>query len=258
VPFGTPITALILVVLAVIALAGLFTAFSRHRRDVVPWLALAGCSLVLIALAYASYVPSDPHWYEPLSAGPSNRINALAGIGYVGVVYGLGGVAMTLAAGRRVALAAVLPAVLALAVGAGYLHETRRDAARWNSAFAAEQRALTVVKGAVPGPAHGTAIYMFGHQPTLAGGIPVFASTWDLEAAVQLTYRDRTLHGYPVVGGTEIVCAARTMYPNGNGYWPGYAAPYGSQVFVNVATGVAERVTSLAACRDRGAEFTAG
>jgi hypothetical protein len=263
VPFGQPSRAVVLALLAVIAAAGIaaalrWSAERRERSDLRRWLLLAGASALLVVIAYIPYLPSSPVWYEPLSAGPSNRINALAGIGYVGLVYGLGGVAVTLAVGRRLALAAVLPALLALVVGAGYLHQVRRDAGIWNRAFAAEESALAVVRQAVPGPAHGTVFYMFGHQPTLEGGVPVFGATWDLRAAVRLTYRDRTLDGVPVVPGTAIVCGPSSMYPTGNGYDASFASPYGHQVLINVATGAAERVDSPRACRTRAPDFAGG
>jgi hypothetical protein len=262
-PFGQPASELVLVVLAAVAAAGVVAAvrWSRDRpgrAELVRWLALAGASAAIVLIAYIPYIPSDPTWYEPLSAGTSNRINALAGIGYVGLVYGLGGVAVTLAAGRRALLAAVLPAVLALVVGAGYVHQLRRDAGLWDRAFAAEERALTTVQGALPHPPHGTVIYMFGHQGSLGHGVPVFNTTWDLNAAIRLTYRDPTLSAVPVVPGTDIVCRAQEMYPTGNGYDPGYADPYGGQVFVNAVTGLAQRVGDQAACRERGDRFWVG
>jgi hypothetical protein len=263
VPFGTPTSALVLAVLGLIAVAGIVFAW-RWRADnprrpaLLGWLALAGVSLVVIVLAYVPYVPSSPAWYEPLSAGPSNRINALAGIGYVGLVYGLGGVLVTLAVGRRLVLAAVLPAVLALVVAAGYVHRTREDASTWNQAFAAEQSALAAVRAKVPGPAHYTAIYMFGHPATIDGTVPVFGATWDLRAAVRLMYGDRTLTGVPMVAGTQIVCGPAAMYPLNNGYDSSFALPYGHQVLVNVATGAAERIDNQAGCRNRGPGFAAG
>jgi hypothetical protein len=262
VPFGRPATALVLALLGVIAAAGVAAAWrwsADHpaRPALRRWLGLSGASAVLIVLAYIPYVPASPVWYEPLSAGPSNRINALAGIGYVGLLYGLGGVLVTLAVGRRrLVLAAVLPAVLALVVGGGYLHRTREDASTWNQAFAAEQKALAVVRQKVPGPARYTVIYMFGHPATIGGTVPVFGATWDLRAAVRLMYGDRTLNGVPMVAGTQIVCGRTAMYPLNNGYDASFSTPYGHQVFVNVATGAAERIDNQTGCKNPGPDFT--
>ena len=262
-PFGQPVSELVVIVLAAIAVAGVIAALRWSadrpgRAALLGWLALAGVSAAIVVIAYIPYIPSDPTWYEPLSAGPSNRINALAGIGYVGLVYGLGGVVVTLAVGRRALLSGVLPAILALVVGAGYVHQLSSDAARWDRAFALEEQALTTVKGTLPHPPHGTVIYMFGHRPNVGHGVPVFQTNWDLNAAIRLTYDDKTLAGVPVVPGTDIVCRADEMYPTGNGYDPGYADGYGGQVFVNVATGFSQRIRDQDACRTRGSRFWVG
>lgn len=263
VPFGRPSTALVLgVLLAVAAATALAASRMRHgdadRAAIWRWLGLSGASLVVIALAYGSYVPSNPLWYEPLAAGPSNRINALAAIGYVGVVYGVAAAAGTLLMRRRAAgFAWLVPLAVALVVGAGYVHTLRGHARIWERAFAAEERALTVVKGAVPHPAPGTGIYMYGHEASLDYGVPVFRTTWDFNAAVQLTYHDRSLSGYPLVPGTQLVCNAAAMYPNGNGYDRSWAAPYGTQVLVNALSGASQRISDRADCQAAGVRVSA-
>jgi hypothetical protein len=265
-PFGGGARIPVLVLLTV-ALAAAVVALSRlpgtdpRRGEIRRWLGLAGVGAVVVVAGYSVYVPSSSVWYEPLAQGPNNRVNALAALGFVMVAYALIATTVTLLSGRRTrggVLASVAAALVGAVLLAGYAHDVHRDAGVWNRSFAAEEAALTMVKAARPTLPHGTVVYMFGPQASLEDAVPVFRSTWDFNAAVQLTYKDRTLGGVPVVPGTDIVCRATTMYPVGNGYDLTYAVPYGRQVFINAISGAAATIDSQDACRARGTRFAPG
>ena len=73
--------------------------------------------------------------------------------------------------------------------------------------------------------------------------VPVFASTWDFNGAVQLLYRDPTLFGYPVLPGFGCASTGLSGLPNASS-----DVPYHEIVFVDVGRHLIADVNNQATC----------
>jgi len=73
--------------------------------------------------------------------------------------------------------------------------------------------------------------------------VPVFASTWDFNGAVQLLYRDPTLFGYPVLPGFGCASTGLSGLPNASS-----DVPYHEIVFVDVGRHLIADVNKQATC----------
>jgi hypothetical protein len=216
------------------------------RRELRRWVLAIPAGFVLLAAAYAIYIPADPY-YVPLQPGVGNRVNVLAAIGLVILAVAVVVLTATLIAAvlpaERRALAAGGIAGLALClIGAGYVNTVRADAGRYDRAFTQEQAVLGFVHARLAPPPHGSTIYVVGAPIFEAPGVPVFAASWDFRGAVDYIYGDRSLIGYPILPGVTFVCAAHDMYPTGGGFGPGNGAHYGLAFVVNTTT---QRVTAI-------------
>src|SRR5215207_1438510 len=98
-PFGSAprwlMGTLLLAVLAAGAVAALLGDRRSGRRDERVWLLVSLAGVVVVGLAYLPYVAAGS-WYVPLNPGQGNRINALAALGYVAIIYGAAAVAAAL------------------------------------------------------------------------------------------------------------------------------------------------------------------
>lgn len=248
-----------IVVLAV-AIARRAQPGSELRTRLQRLLVLLVAACVVIAAAYAAYVPAPIHLYQPLGKGEENRVNVLASLGYAMIVYALAATLATCVVSllRRPLRWAPLLALGAVAVVfVGYVQRTRSDIHAWDRAGVIQRQELQALRaiGRLPS---GTTLYTFGGTGTTAPDVYAFRVTWDLDGAYQILWNDFTLNAYPIFAGTEMHCDATEVVPigPGNGNSAFQAASYGKAVFYDFRTGREQRITSAVACAHAIGHFT--
>ena len=270
-PIGKPGTAATVGLLAALAAAGvvvwrLLPERDPARGDLRRWLLIALAGGVALGAGYLAYVPADADAYSPLRPGQHNRVNNLASIGYVTLVYSLVMVAATLLfrglpgrAGWGAAFALLAGCIIAF----GYVQRLDKHAAQWDRSAAIQKQVLASVRTAVPRPPRGAVLYTFGHPIEVVPGVPVFAAAWDLDGAVKLTWEDPSLAAYPAIPGTTFVCGERSFAAkNGNDDFlaPGLdqSAPYGSAFVIDVASARVIHIRDRSACGSAAQRFDQG
>jgi hypothetical protein len=201
------------------------------------WLVAAGLGALGVAAGYVLFIPAALY-YEPLAPGTVNRMNVLAAVGFVVLVYAL----VRAAAGRRLA------AVILAAIAIGYVVQVRSDQTGWRRSAEVQAGVLGAVRAGLPNPPDHSTIYTFNAPAYTAPGVPAFSLPFDLRAAVRLQYGNGSLKAYPVLGLDTIACGASTLQPVGGTYGPVHAARYGQAYFVSVPRRRAFRVDSRRAC----------
>ncbi len=267
VPFGGPHRDVVLPIALVGACIGALLAWHAHtepelRNRLYRWLLMAAAGGLVVAAAYAIYVPAPINLYQPLGKGEENRLNVMASLGYVIIVYALATVFATSAIRllrRPPAWAPVIGLAIAATVFVGYVRRTRQDVAAWNRAGSIQRQELGELRSAGR-PAARTTIYAFGGVGSTAPGVYAFRVTWDLNTAVELLWNDETLHAYPIFTGTQMTCTARQVVPVGpsNGDGISQAANYQHAVFYDFRSGRQQRITDAATCARAVASFVPG
>jgi hypothetical protein len=268
-PFGA-VRPLAFVLLAALYAAGAVVARRLGAEDPARGrlrllFGLTGAGLMLVGLGYLIYVPGLDY-YTPLARGIGDRVNALAAIGWVLIVYALLSMAATLAVrglrGRPL-YAGLLTAALGLAVGLGWLASIGDESRAYVAAYREGNRALDVVERAVPDPKPGTAIWVFGQPVEMAAGVPVFANYWNMTGAVALMYHDHRVRGFVGLPGTSFECRAHGMVPSQE---PEYAPPpaaklgrfgsrYGRTYFVDTVSGQFANMRTRRECLEMSATY---
>lgn len=251
--------------LAVVAIygCGFWTIRRRATGDPVGdrlrrLFAITAGGLVVIALGYLIYVPGLDY-YLPLAEGIGDRVNAVAGIGWILCLYAL--VAMlatllTMRLRRRTLAAALGTAALALALGLSWLSPIADESRAYLAADEASDRVLAVVQRAVPDPPRGSVIWTFGQPVEAAVGVPIFANYWNMTAAVQLRYHDRHLRSFVALPGTYFECRADGVVPGGHSEYPppgpgklgDFGSRYGRTYFVDTERGQFAGIDSRSRC----------
>lgn len=258
-PFGGwyAVAAFALLLACSLALLRLLPADDLRRPPLRRLLGVFAAGVLVVLLAYSIYVPGIDY-YEPTAVGIADRVNAVAGIGWVLILYaGLGLLAVPLAGRRRTRLLA--PAVIAIGAIvflAAWLPIVARDSRNYVAAYREGQRTLAVVHSVLPDPAPGTTIWTFGQPVQIAQGVPVFGNTWDMTGSVDLMYRDPSIRSYVGFPGTILECRAHWLAPFGNVNYPTtsppeaseFASRYGTIYFVDTVTGRSEPIESRGEC----------
>ena len=279
VPFGRP-DVLVVAAMAAVA-AGVAWSVRRapaadpRRREVTRWLRTAAAGALVVVVGYVPFVPARFGVYRPLVPGQGNRVNALAAVGFVLLVHGVAAAALgAVAAGRGPRWRAWTTGgslLIAVVLGIGYGSQVQRHIRDWDAASALQRQILADVATAVPDPAPGSVIVVFGHRLTTARGVTTFATPWDLDGAVQLAWDDPTLDAYPLLVGANVGCGPAGLTAPGMAVGPpgslskpapangggagaagvtGAVAPYGRAVVVDLRTGRALPVRAPADCLD--------
>ena len=255
-PFGSsPRLALLAVLAAVIATSAVvergLPRGDPERERLRRWLCVALAGALAIVLGYAMFVPGEDH-YSPLKDGLSNRINLLAALGHVMLVYSVAVLATALVAramsgvGARAATIA-LPSLAAGALALGYASEIRVHMAGYARTTDYQERLLGVIRSEARAPS-GATIYTFGHKVYTAPGLAAFRH-WDLKGAVRVALADPTLDAYPIYPGVEWVCGATAMHPRSRFYSAEQSlSAYGKGVWVDFAGGRAVVVSGREQC----------
>lgn len=244
-------TTLALVALATVVVGGIAFCLAfpgRLRSDqrawgLCQWVYLTLGGLAFAALAWVMFIPADPY-YTPSVFGMTNRVNGLAAFGLVMVVYGACGIVGSLVGQlrpRSTWLATGTILVLGVILLGTYTHLLRRHIQIWDTAYVAEETGMKRMRAQLPDLPPGTTVFTSSYPAYQTLGVPIFATTWDLNGMVKLEYDDETLSAYPLVPGLELTClphgvAAQQVSP-GEGESPGVTVPYGSVRLLNLANG---------------------
>jgi hypothetical protein len=257
-PYGDPSTALVTVALGVVAIAGAAVALRRSADDPLArqlrrWLGTALAGVAAVAVGYAIFVPADPNAYAPLNPGEHNRVNGLAAIGFVVLIYALAMVAGTLLAQRARRwreFSVGFAIVLVLAIGWGWRLTLGDDKAAWANSADMQDAIVASVARALPEPPSGSTIYTFGAPTVAAPGVPVFAATWDLAGALRFHWDDPSLAAFPAIPGSSLNCGdGAVSLTNVNDAFNPQTAPYGKAYAIDVTRSTAFPLWSRAACR---------
>lgn len=259
-----------------IGLAGMLAAAAvvawrrRSAVDLRRWLSVAAISGVAIAAGYVTFVPAA--YWTPQHPNLENRVNLVAALGIVVLVYALLRIAAALvlrppAADRR---AIALATLMAVAVGAGYWPKIQEDKRLWAQSAAEQRAVLAAIQRAVPDPRPNDRMFVFGWRAQVASRLPVFYDSWDLWTAVKLTYGDASLSAYPVLAGARLDCRERALLPGrlpspGPDPWLSpvdngepIASPYGQLWFVDPHRAAARRIDDRDDCRAALRDFAPG
>lgn len=264
-PLGQPRTTLALVTLLAIAVVGVVTW--RRDRDraptgtaMTPWLLLGAAGVAIAALGWVLFIPADPY-YTPSVYGFTNRVNGLAGIGLVMTVYAALGIVGALVGrlAKRTALAATAAtAALAVALGVAYKSVIERHGDIWTTAFRAQMAGLGQMKTQFPTLPDGTTVYIAGYPAHQTLGVPIFSTTWDVNGAVKLQYRNPTLQAFPILPGTRFACSRGGVTMLIDGDEVGGFVPYGSARFLDIPTGRHATPRDARECRRQAPRFQPG
>ena len=239
----TPPTTLVLIVLTAVFAAGAAACIggwrSRESRwGLREWMLLGAAGLIVAALGWAMFIPADAY-YTPSLLGYTNRVNAVAGVGLVMLVYAAIGVGVVLVARLLPFLerwTAAIVLALGVLLGVSYVHVLERHSDVWDQANRYELEALAQVKTAYPQIPSGTTLFTSGYPAYLTLGVPVFAATWDLKGMLIDEYQDSTLKAYPLVEGGALICGPDGISMTGT-VESVEAAPYGSARLLDLSTG---------------------
>jgi hypothetical protein len=222
----------------------------RHSQRISPiyvgrQLAAVGSLLIGTLAAWTPLIPANAY-YTPSTLGVGNRVNGLAQIFLLTaaavLVATIGGLAGRLLRQPMVAPAAA--AGLATMLVAASLPQTITHAAGYTDAARIRISILTLVATLAPSPRAGTTVLLGDYDEyDSQNWVPVFASTWDFNGAVQLLYRDPTLFGYPVVSGLGCASTGLSGLPNASS-----DVPYHEIVFVDVGRHLIAAVNNQATC----------
>lgn len=249
-PVGQDTHRTAMLLLAAAALAAGVAVYLRHRRSgggeegwgLHGWLLLAAAGLVVTVLGWTIYIPADPY-YTPTIFGVGNRVNALAGYGLVILAYALIGIACSvlaefLPAARRYVAYAV--PVLAVVLGAAYVHVLDRHIGVWEDAYSIQRAAIAKLKATYPKLPPESTVFTSGFPAYLSPGVPIFAASWDENGMIKLEYDDGSLSAFPMTEGMTVVCGPDGISLQGPGAVP-VVSPYGKARLLNLGDG--EHVT---------------
>ena len=264
-PLGPQHTTLVLLALALTAMIGSAYWYRErgrrlpHGTSMTPWLLLGAAGLSIAGLGWAIFVPAHPY-YTPSVFGVTNRVNGLAAVGLVMVVYAALGIIGALVArltARPAFAATAVTLALAGALGLAYKGVLERHSDIWIAAYNQQMGGLGALQAALPNLPDGTTVFISGHPAYLTLGVPIFSSSWDVNGAIKLYYDNPTLSAQPVLHGSTIECERAGVKLAGPGF-PNGAVPYGTVRLFDVASGRVADPTSRRACQRVAPAFAPG
>ncbi len=242
-----------LVVVAVAVFAGVrirrLSSDDPRRAYLLRWVAVAIAGLLVVAAGHAALLTVTG--YIPLGAGIDNRVNVVAGVGYVLLTVAVAMMALGLLAGRRLTPrgASIAAGVICLALAATYLPRLLDHKAQFAEAHDLQERVLAVYRADIRKPPPGTRVFSFATPGQTAPGVPVFHATWSLSGALRALWHDRSIQAAPEATMTDLRCLGRAVLPVGVLYDASWRTQYGRALFVDASSGRSEWVADRDACR---------
>jgi hypothetical protein len=239
------------------ALAILIAAALRSRPRApgtqspgIRWPVVAAVAVAALALSWAIYVPQA--FYTPTFRGIEDRVNILALYPAAVLVW-----AVLRAAGSLLGRNGYQLAVAgAIAVAIGYWIQDLRQQDDWLRSTEIQPGVLAAVERA--NPHEGAVVLVFDYPAETARGVPVLNTNYDLKPAARLV-TSRQIDAYPVFTGSRLRCSpkgiaidylATPLYQRISVTEEGTAKlqPYSNVMFVDVARGSHELISSRAQC----------
>lgn len=233
------------------------------RADLRRWLVTLAAGGVVVAFGYAIYIPGTDY-YNPIAPGVGDRVNALASVGWVLILYAIVMLGATLAfrgLPRARLLSSIGAAVACALISVGWIRSVNDYSHYFTGAYKEDVRVLTTIRESLPSPRPESTIWTFGQPVEFAPGVPVFGNTWDMTGSVQLQYDDPTLTSLVAQEGTVFYCRQGEVLPGGSAYSveggpdAGFASPYGRTYFLDTSTGRTERIDGRRQCRQAERSF---
>jgi hypothetical protein len=258
-----------LLALGLLAGVGLVVGCTRaseaSRRELVRWAFAFLVSAVAILAAYTTYVPAMLY-YEPLGPGLATHINiviaAPLAVGVFSVLMFARVVVAELLAGlrpRTVPLATALVAVWFAVIFANGIGGVRNDGHIWAVSGSRGEALLRVLTSDLRDPVHGSTVYTFEEAGTVAPGLPVFFSNFELTNAAKVAYHRGDVSAYPVVVEDDVLhCGPRSITVDAGNVALNLPSPYGRSYFFDVSAGKYAQIDSLAACNTTLSDFHPG
>jgi hypothetical protein len=230
------------------------------RARIWHWILVGLGGLILAGAGWIVFAPA--HWYyTPTTIGLANRVNVFAGFGVVTVVYATFAVLGLLASRVIRPLGeywVIVPIAAACVLATGYLQWLTVDKRSWDRSWDRQETMLQRMKAAVPDPPDGSTFLTFAWPGFEKGAVPIFASNWDLNGAVQVQWDDRTLNAFPILEGSTLSCDASGVTIHGPGYQGFRPRPYGRVYFIDVNLGKAVRPRDRVDCGNHAPSFPPG
>ncbi len=261
-PLGDERTGVALLAIVVVFAGGLLLR-GRLRAAGKPadaFLVMGAFGFITMVAGWALFVPADPY-YTPSLFGFTTRVNALAGFGAVAVTYaaaGLIGSSVSLLAASRTQVATAATLAIALGVAGSYTIVLNRHIDHWVTAFELEMGGIGQMRGQFPDLPDGSTVFASGYPAYQTLGVPVWATSWDLDGAIRLQYHNPTLRAYPVVEGIRISCEADGVKLLGAGYEGQAVTAYGKAVLLDLGTGRNAVPQVQSSCRTIAPAFVPG
>lgn len=259
-----------LIVLGVLGVTGVVVARSRRtragaRHELQRWALAFLVSLVAIVACYATYIPAMLY-YEPLSPGLGNHINiviaAPLAVGVFAVLMFARVVIAEVLKRRRPRVrqfATVLVTAWFVLILVNGVRDVRSDAHIWAIAASRDREVLKTLTTHLARPVHGSTVYTFGEAGTVAPGLPIFFSYFELSNAVKIAYRRGDVSAYPVVTEDDTVdCTPGGITVDVGAIKLNHPSPYGQSYFFDVPSGSYERVVNATACTAALSRFHPG
>ena len=209
-------------------------------------LTAVGLLLVGTLAAWTPLIPANAY-YTPSTLGVGNRVNGFAQIFLLSAVAML----VTTLAGLAGRLLRQPVVSIATAVGFGMLlvasclPQTLSHAQGYSDAATQRNSILAMVTALARAPMPGTTVLIGDYNAYKSQNwIPVFASTYDFDGALQMIYGDPTLVGFPVLPGFSCTPTGLGGLPNATS-----AIPYGGLIVVDIGRRRTDSLKDLDTCR---------
>lgn len=256
VPLGRPLAAAVLAAFALgcaaAAVVGRRLDADNPRRDLLDtgW-RLGAAGVAVVALGYAMFVPSPPA-YAPLNPGTGDRVNLIAALGFALAAYGgalvVGGLAARLLPQAWRRAPALLTGVVLVAIAAGYAVQGRRHQRQWERAAALQQPVLAPLRAGASRLPPGATVFAWGHRRFAAPGVPVFATSWDLNGAIKAVTGDPSLSAFPLGMRRRLLCRPRVVGPFPTLDKRERRTPYALAFLLRVSDGRIEPIATRGRC----------
>jgi hypothetical protein len=229
------------------------------------WIVALGVSVTSIIAGYSVFVPAMLY-YEPLGPGLATHINAVTAAPLAVAIFAVLMIAQIVVAeliGQHrphvgiVALAVATIWYAAIVIDAG--SDVRSNAHIWALASERDDHVLHVLRQDLSKPVLDATIYTFGEAGTVAPGLPIFFTSWELNNAIKVAYDRPDLSAFPIVtNGIQAICERGGILPSVGSTPVNGPSAYGRSYFMNISNGKYMLIKDMAACTAAMSRFPIG